>query len=62
MTEDIKTYIISNIERGLDIAIIRQNLLSQGHSDYDIDKSINEISNKKFKKVENEPEEELNLE
>lgn len=47
MVKDVAAYVESNLERGLDIEIIKQNLLGQGHSDYDIDKAINEAEMKK---------------
>jgi uncharacterized UBP type Zn finger protein len=61
MAENIKEYIKSNLERGLTIEVIKQNLLSRNYSDFDIDEAINEMNEEKFAEPETEPEEELDL-
>ncbi len=53
MVENILEYIKSNFERGLSIEVIKQNLLGQGHSDYDIDEAIKEFK-EKIVELENE--------
>ena len=61
MTEDIKEYIKASLERGLSLEVIKQNLLSRGHTDFDIDEAINEVNGKKIVELEREPEDELDL-
>lgn len=62
MTEDMREYVKSNLERGISLEVIKQNLLSRGHSDFDIDEAINEFNGKKFVEFESEPEDEIDLE
>ncbi len=61
MVDDIIGYVKSNFERGIDVATIKQNLLGQGHSDYDIDKAINQVEMEKNGETDSE-EEEIDLE
>ena len=61
MAEDAKEYVKANLERGISIEIIKQNLLGRGHADFDIDEAINEVQKKKVVETENEPEDEIDL-
>ncbi|HKL23341.1 MAG TPA: hypothetical protein VJ895_01175 [Candidatus Nanoarchaeia archaeon] len=58
MVEDIVGYVKSNLGRGLDPEMIKQNLLSQGHADYDIDKAFSEVNQENNSEVNEEDESE----
>jgi SOS response regulatory protein OraA/RecX len=47
MADDVADYIKSNLKRGLNPETIKQNLLSQGCADYDIDKAFSEVNEEK---------------
>jgi outer membrane protein assembly factor BamA len=54
---DLGKYILSNLERGLSIEEIKEQLLARGFFDYDINVAISKLHLKEFSDVKIEPEE-----
>ncbi len=55
---DIGRYITSNLQRGLSIEEIKEQLLARGFFDYDINAAISRLHLKEFSERKEEPKEE----